>query len=86
MSELIILRKDRDEFVELFCNCNGCYNEIKIYYEDFNSEDTGELVDFFNIFFWNAYGYKDFVKVLFQDNKEVAFRIIRKEYSGGEFI
>lgn len=85
MSELIILRKDTDDFVELFCNCNGCYQEIKIYYEIFSPEDIRGDIDFFNVCFWDSYGYKDIVNVLYHDNEEVALRIIRKEYSRGDF-
>lgn len=85
MSDLIILRKNINEFVELHINCNGCYNDIKVFYEDFAPEDAGEIIDFFNIFFWDAYGYKDLVKILYHDNEEVAFRIIRKEYCRGDY-
>ena len=85
MSDLIILKKEKKDFVELHCNCNGCYKDIKIDYEDFSPEDTGKNIDFFHIFLLDEYGYKDFVKVLYVDNEEAVFRIVRKEYSRGDY-
>ena len=83
--ELIEIKNNNLDEIKINSCCNGCYNDVTVCYEDLNGLNTYESYEFFNLNFYEAYGFQDIIKPVYIDNERALIFIYRKHFFKDEY-